>query len=82
LRILDQDKGKDEPVRNVLLMLTFDEAKELRDSLDGLIERRSVVDHSHINDSEYKHEITIALYEPNGALPFSNMVKRLILEDH
>jgi hypothetical protein len=82
MRILNNDKGKDEAVNKVILMLTIDEAKELSGDIEQLITRNSLDTHWHINDKEYKHEITIALYEPSGKISqFSSRIQKLILEN-
>ena len=38
--------------------------------------------HIHVNDQEYKKEITVALYDPSGKISqFSRGIQKLILED-
>ena len=59
MRILNEDK--DETIKNVLLCLTLEEARELRDDLTALIRNKNKPYHAHVNDTEYSHEITIAL---------------------
>lgn len=80
MRILSDDK--DEAIKSVMLLLTIDEAKELKGSLDELLVSNLKNDHIHIDDEDYKHEITVALYEPAGQISqFHERVQRLILED-
>jgi hypothetical protein len=82
MRILNQDNGKDEAVKNVLLMLTIEEANELKGEIETLLSRFISGDHSHISDKEYKHEITVALYSDTNIHKFSQRVQRLINEDY
>lgn len=79
MRILNQDNGQS--IKNILLLLTDSEAAELRDDLGRLLSHKVPNDHSHINDSEYAHELSLALYRVNDAAPFDDRVKKLILLD-
>jgi hypothetical protein len=82
MRILNDDKGKQEAVNNVILMLTLDEAKELKGDIEQLISRNSLDVHYHTNDQEYEHEITVGLYEPSGKITqFTPRIQKLILEN-
>ncbi len=79
MRILNQDDNKS--IRNVLLMLTVKEAAELKDDLERLLSKKVLNDHSHINDSEYIHELSLALYDTNNIGEFNERTKKLILHD-
>jgi hypothetical protein len=79
MRILNQDENK--PIKNVLLMLTDEEATELRDDLERLLSKKISNDHSHINNLEYTHELSIALYDANNIEEFDERTKKLILHD-
>ncbi|MGE4273544.1 MAG: hypothetical protein AB7E31_11825 [Desulfitobacterium sp.] len=79
MRILNQDENKS--IKNVLLMLTDEEAAELRDDLDRLLSKKVSNDHSHINNLEYTHELSIALYDANNIEEFDERTKKLILHD-
>lgn len=59
MRLLNNDK--DMAVKNILILLTKNEAIELRDDLNRLLSNDDIAVHSHINDSLYEHEITIAI---------------------
>jgi hypothetical protein len=50
MRILNQDDNKS--LKNVVLMLTVEEAAELKDDLERLLSKKVLNDHSHINDLE------------------------------
>ncbi|ABN53200.1 MULTISPECIES: hypothetical protein [Clostridia] len=79
MRILNQDNNI--AVRNVLLMLTMEEAAELKDDLERLLSKKALNDHSHINDLEYEHELTISLYDENNIEEFDERIKKLIIQD-
>ena len=77
MRILNQDD--DNPIKNVLLLLTIEEATELRDDLERLISEKTPNDHSHINDLEYEHELSVSVYNSKNVNGFHDRVKKLIL---
>lgn len=79
MRILNEDNNKS--MKNALLLLTVQEASELRDDLERLISQKIFNDHSHINDSDYEHELTIALYNPDSIEEFNERTKKLISHD-
>ena len=79
MRILNEDSNKS--MKNALLLLTVQEASELRDDLERLISQKIFNDHSHINDSDYEHELTIALYNPDNIDEFNERTKKLISHD-
>lgn len=79
MRILNEDK--DETIKNILLCLTLDEARELRDSLTSLIRNKNKPNHAHVNDAEYWHEITITVYDENNLQGFNSRVLNIIKED-
>lgn len=79
MRILNQDNGRS--IKNILPLLTDSEATELRDDLGRLLFHKVPNGHSHINDSEYVHELSLALYSANDTAQFDDRVKKLILFD-
>lgn len=79
MRILNEDSNKS--MKNALLLLTVQEASELRDDLERLLSQKIFNDHSHINDSDYEHELTIALYNPDNIEEFNERTKKLISHD-
>lgn len=80
MRIYDEDN--ENVIKNVSIFLTIDEAKEMSDSLDGLLKAyKNNADHTHINDETYQHEITISLYDEANLKGFNERAKKLIRED-
>lgn len=65
-------------LKEVTLLLNIDEAKELRDSLDILIQAPYSWNHYHINNSEYSKEITIATFDESQKNGFSEEINKLI----
>ena len=79
MRILDNDNDK--AINSVMLILTSIEVVELRDDLTRLLKKKVVNDHSHINDLEYEHEITVAIYESGQEHKLNERIQKLILSD-
>jgi cytosine/adenosine deaminase-related metal-dependent hydrolase len=79
MRILDQRKQKG--LKNIILYLTKEEAEEMRDALDSMIAQQDKPMHTHINEDEYEHEVTIAIYNANNLTDFDERSKQLILLD-
>ena len=61
MRILNQDTNNS--VKNVILYLKPEEAKELYDSIGMLLEDGDFERHEHVCDVSYKHELTVVLYD-------------------
>lgn len=78
MRILADDL--DRPLDRVTLLLTREEAKELLDSLKPLIMDPSQ-HHNHVSDSDFKKEVTIAVYTPDNLKQFDARSLRLIESD-
>lgn len=80
MRLFDENNEKS--LNNISLFLTIDEAKELLDSLEGLLKNfKNDADHTHINDENYKREITVCLYNETNLNGWNETAKKLILED-
>lgn len=81
MRILDEDNNK--VVSNVSIFLTLEEAKEMADSLDELINRFGTqnADHFHLYDNEFQREITVCLYDKGNLTGFDDRSKLLIEGD-
>ncbi len=84
MRILDDDR--DSIIYSVTLMLTVNEAKALRDSVDKILARGNSGDLQYVDDDEFKHQIALAIYENDPGSPyyfdrFSERTQKLILED-
>jgi hypothetical protein len=80
MRIYDDDSDK--AVANVTLLLTLNEAEELKSKLADLIRDYGKKEHhEHINDNDYKHEITVAVYNTDNISDFNPRMQQLILDD-
>lgn len=75
MRILDQTH--DTVSDNTLLLLTITEASELKDALEDILQSEELGIHSHINDLDYSHELTVALYSEDTDKIFSQRIKSL-----
>lgn len=77
------DSNTDKKVTNVILYLTPDEAQEMKDSLESLINNNEKHRHEHIPDREddFKREITICIYREDNLSGFDERSKKLILRD-
>lgn len=76
MRIYDEENSR--TLKSVLIMLTPSELHELSGGLRCLSEKN---DHIHVNDAEYKREITIGLYTPNNMYSWAPDVIKLLQED-
>jgi hypothetical protein len=80
MRIHDNDK--DTTLKNVTIFLTYDEMRQLEADLHRMVENRMFGSHEHIDDSNYEHEITIALYKENERNSgFSERANRVLIDD-
>ncbi len=70
-------------INEVTLFLTKDEASELLDKLESILQSKVGGSHSHINDSSYVKEITICTYVPGEISDegLSEQVKKYILSE-
>ena len=74
MRILNKDNDK--PIKDALVMLTPLEAKELVDKIHKLTSEQG--NHLHINDENFIHEITFAIYTSENVHSFTRRVIDLI----
>jgi hypothetical protein len=79
MRILDEDS--DLALRHIVVLLTNKEAIELRDDLTRIIAQNNSLEHVHIDDMEYEHEVTLSLYKEGHLSCFHERIKKLIRED-
>lgn len=77
MRILDEDN--DRGLDSATIYLSIDEALQLRSALDSVIRDPSL--HHHINDEDFKKEITICIYDEKNLKHFDERSKKLILHD-
>lgn len=76
MRIYDEEHKR--PLTSILIMLT---PSEVRDLLGQLKSLDVINDHIHVDDEQYKREITIGLYTPQNIHNFSDEVIKLIQQD-
>lgn len=81
MRIYDSDSDK--KLSNIILYLTPDEAREIKDSLETLISDSSKVHHEHIPDREdnFKREITVCIYREDNLSSFDEHSQKIILDN-
>lgn len=73
----------DQKVNKVILYLTPDEAREMIDSLELIMNNNEKHHHEHIPDreSDFKREITICIYKEDNLSNFDDRSKKIILYD-
>jgi hypothetical protein len=81
MRIYNEDTDK--KVDKIILYLTPDEAHELKDSLELIINSNKKYHHEHIPDREddFKREITVCIYRKDNLSSFDERSRKLILND-
>ncbi|KJR97696.1 MAG: hypothetical protein VR68_12315 [Peptococcaceae bacterium BRH_c4a] len=79
MRILNQDNDK--AIKNVLILLTQEEAAELKDDLERMLQGNIFHEHTHINDMGIEHELTVAIYDSLKIECLNERIKKLVLED-
>ncbi|MGE5415656.1 MAG: hypothetical protein ACM3UZ_02605 [Acidobacteriota bacterium] len=79
MRILDVDN--DRSVKDVILYLTIEEAKELLGDLQGLVAKMDLSAHAHVNDDAFEHEVTVVVYDETQLKALNERSRRLIIED-
>lgn len=78
MRILNEDSDKS--LDKVIIYLTMPEAKELKDSLEAII-NKPLGNHSHIPDENFEKELTICIYDVNNLDGFDDRSTDLILNN-
>lgn len=78
MRFINQENGQS--MKNILLLMTYQEACEIRDDLERLIVSKNMNDHSHINDAEFKQELTLSIYDESYLEGYQDDIKKLIQE--
>jgi hypothetical protein len=74
MRIINRENEKQ--INSVMIMLTEKEAHELSDLIASINPEEG--DHIHVNDLEYKREITVLIYTPNNLHFFNDKIKEAI----
>ena len=67
---------------SAILYLKKNEVIELIGALESLLEHPRDAYHRHMNDADYTHEITVAIYDESDLSGFDERSKQLILEDN
>lgn len=71
------DPINEKSLESLTLYITIDEAKELYDDLAKLI-ADPIGNHTHINSSDYKKELTVCIYDPENMNLFNKATKNLL----
>ena len=81
MRIYSEDTDK--KINKVILYLTPDEAQELKDSLELIINNGEKHHHEHIPDrqDDFKRQITVCIYKNDNLSSFDERSRKLILND-
>ena len=79
MRILDEQHGRS--LDKVTIYVTRQEALELKESLEMVIESNEEARHEHISSEDDSKEITVCVFDPKLLEKFSERSKKLILED-
>lgn len=81
MRIYNIDSDK--KINKVILYLTDEEAQEMKDSLELLINNNAKHHHEHIPDrsDDFKREITVCIYKEDNLSSFDERSRKLILND-
>jgi len=75
MRILNADN--DIAIKDIILYLRAEEAKQLYHSIDILLQRNDLAEHIYI-DAEYTHEITVLLYDEKQVKSLDEHSKKII----
>lgn len=81
MRLYDSEGQR--TLRSLLLLLTEDEATQLRDYLSQQLLATEASPHDHVTDKSFTHELTIAIYDENGyeTSGLADRVKDVIRDD-
>ena len=75
MRILNEDS--DQPIKSVLLLLTPQEARQIRNALEDLLADPDDC-HVHIQDDVLRRQVTVAVYTPGNLKYFDSETIALI----
>ena len=79
MRILDTNT--DIALKNIILYLRAEEAKDLHDSIGVMLENKDYHYHDHVNDATFEHEVTVVLYDEQQMESLNERSKEIILKD-
>ncbi|MCL2150175.1 MAG: hypothetical protein FWH51_04735 [Dehalococcoidia bacterium] len=75
--------NSEDRLENVIIYLKKNEVVFLIGALENLLNAEEKgMGHYHVNDSDYTHEITVAMYDENNLDRFDQRSQKLILEDN
>jgi hypothetical protein len=77
MRIIDEKNKK--TITSITIMLTPAEASELIGKMEKIVVNSG--DHIHVNDREYKREITVAIYTNENQQYFSKEIIEILNEN-
>jgi hypothetical protein len=77
MRIIDEENNK--TLNSILIMLTPEEAAELASKLKSLDPTNG--EHLHVDDIDYKREITVAIYTAENSGFFADEIRRILAEE-
>ena len=74
---------KNSSIDAITLLLTEAEASELRDGLEDVLQSKAGSSHAHVNDSDYRKEITFCTYTKGHVSDegFNEHIKKHILDE-
>jgi hypothetical protein len=76
------DDISDKSLKNVLLLLTWNEAREIKDKLEELIHDYGQKGlHAHVGDDDYQHELTFSIYDKNDISEYNPRIRILLKDD-
>lgn len=79
MRILDTVANT--ALKNIILYLKTEEARELYDSIGALLKENDFSSHTHVNDISFEHEVTVVLYDEQQFKSLDERSKKLISND-
>jgi hypothetical protein len=77
MRIIDEENKR--TLSSILIMLTPDEVFELVGMLKALDPIKN--DHAHLNDINYKREVTVGIYTKENLHLFKEEIRKILSED-
>ena len=77
MRILDEKTDK--KLDTIIIYLNIEEAKELYNSLNDVINNPD--DHAHISNEDFTKEVTVCIYNEKKLSKFDERSQKLIIND-
>ena len=68
-----------QPLSNVDLLFTLNEAMELKNALEQLIEaKHNEIHHMHVSSNDYQTEISVSIIEKNDLATYHKSIRDII----